>query len=123
MILHPDLATRLDERFGTRFEAPVELKLDALLLRLDNGVILEARIAAPDAYAIAWVWGDAELRIDTAPVHPELATFPHHVHGADGRLRADPLTVCGADPFDNLVRVVDALLEDPLLGAPPGTAP
>lgn len=120
MSLHPDLAARLDEHFGERLAAPVELKLDAFLLRLDNGVILEARIAAPDAYALAWIWGDAELRLDTAPVHPELATFPNHLHGADGGLRADPLTVCGAEPIDNLVRVVDALLVDPLLDTLPG---
>jgi hypothetical protein len=59
----------------------VELKLDALIVPTSsNGVSLEARIADPHAYAIAWAWGEAELRIDTAPLHRDLATFPNHLH-------------------------------------------
>ncbi|MBP6801530.1 MULTISPECIES: hypothetical protein [Zoogloea] len=115
MSLHFDLATRIDETYGERLEGPAEVKLDALVVRLDNGVTLEARIAAPNAYAIAWAWGEAELRIDTAPVHKDLATFPNHLHAADGKLYHDPLTRCGAAPWDNLRAVIDCVLNDPLL--------
>lgn len=115
MSLHLDLAARIDETFGERLDCPTEVKLDALIVRLDNGVTLEARIAAPDAYAIAWAWGEAELRIDTAPLHKDLATFPNHLHGADGSLHQDPLTRCGAAPWDNLRAVIDSVLQDPLL--------
>ena len=123
MSLHLDLAALLDERFGTHLESPVDVKFDALIARLDNGVVLEARIAAPDAYAIAWAWGDAELRIDTAPLHKDLATYPNHLHAADGKLRADPLTHCGDAPIDNLRRVIHAILQDPLLDNTPGAQP
>jgi hypothetical protein len=115
MSLHLDLASRIDESFGERLEGPTEVKLDALIVRLDNGVTLEARIAAPNAYAIAWAWGEAELRIDTAPMHKDLATFPNHLHAADGSLHHDPLTRCGAAPWDNLSAVINCVLTDPLL--------
>lgn len=123
MSLHLDLAAAIEEQFGEHLEAPVDVKLDALIARLDNGTVLEARIAAPDAYAIAWAWGEAELRIDTAPVHTDLATFPNHLHAADGKLRADPLTHCGDAPIDNLRRVIHAILQDPLLDNTPGAQP
>ena len=123
MSLHLELAQRVEEHFGGQLEAPVDVKLDALIVRLDNGTILEARIAAPDAYTIAWAWGEAELRIDTAPLHSDLATFPNHLHAADGKLRADPLTHCGDAPIDNLRRVIHAILQDPLLDNTPGAQP
>ena len=115
MSLHLELAQRVEEHFGGQLDAPVDVKLDALIVRLDNGTILEARIAAPDAYAIAWAWGEAELRIDTAPLHEGTGTFPNHLHAADGSLCADPLTRCGAEPWDNLAAVITAVLADPLL--------
>jgi hypothetical protein len=115
MTLHLELAARIDETYGERLEGPTEVKLDALIVRLDNGVTLEARIAAPNAYAIAWAWGEAELRIDTAPIHKDLVTFPNHLHAADGSLHHDPLTRCGAAPWDNLRAVIDSVLQDPLL--------
>ena len=115
MSIHLDLAAHLESHFGEHLERPVEIKLDALIAHFQNGVSLEARFADPYAYAIAWAWGEAELRIDTAPVHAELATFPNHLHGPDGGLYADPLTLPGATPWDNLQRVITALLADPLL--------
>ncbi|MBN8282669.1 hypothetical protein [Zoogloea sp.] len=115
MSMHLDLATRIEEHFGEHLERAVELKLDALIAHFSNGVSLEARIADPHAYAITWSWGEAELRIDTAPLHRDLATFPNHLHGADGSLHHDPLTLPGVAPWDNLQRIIVAILADPLL--------
>ncbi|WP_374241306.1 hypothetical protein [Zoogloea sp.] len=115
MSLHLDLAARIEEHFGEHLETPVDVKYDALIAHFNNGVTLEARIAGSDAYAIAWAWGEAELRIDTAPLHPELATRPNHLHTADGGLWADPLTRTDASPWDNLQRVITTILDDPLL--------
>jgi hypothetical protein len=112
---HAALKEAIDREFAAALVEPAELCLDALLLRLANDVALELRIAGPAEYAMAWRWGDAELRIDTAPLHRELATFPNHLHDADGALCADPLTRPGRDPWDNVRTVIAALLEDPLL--------
>lgn len=115
MSMHLDLAARIEAGFGEQLNGPVDIKLDALIAHFSNGVSLEARIADPHAYAIAWAWGEAELRIDTAPLHRDLATFPNHLHSADGSLHHDPLTLPGAAPWENLERVIAAILTDPLL--------
>lgn len=117
MSLHLDLAEHIAQQFGERLDEPVEVKLDALIVRLDNGVVAELRVVSPESYAFAWAWGDAELRIDTAPVHRDLATFPNHLHAADGRIAEDGVTRCGADPWTNVAALIAVLLVDPLLDA------
>jgi hypothetical protein len=116
MSLHLELGSAIEAAFADDLECPVEQKQDALVIRLRNGVTLEARYAAPDAYSLRWAYGDAESAIDTAPVHPGLATFPNHFHDTEGRVVADPITRPGAPPQDNLQKMVRALLDDPLLG-------
>src|SRR3546814_5801389 len=71
--------------FAAQLEAPAQLLHDALLLRFSNGLRMELRFAGADEYALAWQWGEAQLRIDTAPVHPELTTFPQHLHDRQDR--------------------------------------
>lgn len=114
-MLHLALKEALDQQFSDALVAPAELRQDALLLSLRNGVALELRFANTDEYAITWHWGDAELRIDTAPLHRDLASFPNHLHDADGVLQADRLTRPGAEPLDNVRAVLEAVLTDPLL--------
>ncbi|WP_332673888.1 hypothetical protein [Aromatoleum sp.] len=116
MSLHIELAAAVDETFGQRLARPAEQKQDALVVALDNGVMLTVRYAAPDAYSMRWSYGDAEAGIDTAPLHRELATFPNHLHDANGSLRPDPVTRPDRMPTENMVRLVQALLDDPTLG-------
>lgn len=117
MSLHLELGAAIEAAFGSDLDGPVAYTQDALSLRLKNGVRLAVRYAAADAYSLRWTWGDAESAIDTAPLHPDLATFPNHLHDAQGRVLADPLTRPGAASQDNLRVLVRALLDDPLLGA------
>lgn len=116
MSLHLDLGSAIEAAFGNDLDAPVEHKQDALIVRLKNGVALNVRYAAKDAYSLRWVHGDAECGIDTAPLHRELASFPSHFHAADGRVVADPVTSTEVAPEENLKRLVRALLDDPMLG-------
>ncbi|NTV11738.1 MAG: hypothetical protein HGA47_13345 [Zoogloea sp.] len=115
--MHLELAETISQRLSEHLAAELEIKQDALLLELDNGVMLEIRYAAPDAYAFNWVWGEAMLRIDTAPCHADIGGS--HLHTAGGEVRADHLTRPGADPMDNLRALMDALRDDPLLGTAP----
>lgn len=118
MSLHLELGSAIEAAFGGELDAPVELKQDAMIIRLRNGVTLNVRYAAPDAYSMRWTYGDGdvEIGIDTAPLHRALATFPNHLHAADGSVTADPVTRPGAPPEDNLQKLVRALLDNPLLG-------
>lgn len=115
MTLHIELRDAVDRHFADRMAAPMQLTQDALVMRLTNGVTLELRYAGSDEYAFNWQWGDARLRIDTAPVHAELATFPNHLHDADGAVRADPITHPDRNAWDNTRRLLEALSADPLL--------
>ncbi len=117
MSLHLELGAAIEASFADDLASPVEQKQDALIIRLKNGVTLDVRYAAADAYSLRWAYGDAESGIDTAPLHRGLATFPNHFHHAGGPIVADPITRPDALPEDNLQRLVRALLDDPMLGA------
>lgn len=117
MSLHLELGSTIDAAFGDALASSTEQKQDAMIVRLRNGVTLAVRYAAADAYSLRWVYGDAESGIDTAPLHRDLATFPNHMHEADGRIVADPITRPEASPADNLQSLIRALLDNPMLGA------
>lgn len=100
--LLPGLAEAAQAYGGDNLAAPVESRLDALLLHFHNGGTLEARFAAPDAYGLTWTREGATRYIDTAP-------------RADGTCLDAPYTRRGAAPWDNLCAVIDAVLADPAL--------
>jgi hypothetical protein len=122
-MLHATLKEALDREFAAAMLEPAELCRDALLVRLRNEVTVELRMPNASEYSIGWRWGDAELRIDTAPLHCELATFPNHLHDSAGQVRADPLTDPRDEPWVNVRAVLAALLEDPLLDRPRAASP
>lgn len=115
MMVHNALKEAIDVQFAEAITEPAELCQDALLVRLDNGVVIELRIANAKEYSIGWRWGDTELQIDTAPLHPQLSTFPNHLHNGEGQLMPDPLTDPNREPWDNVSAVITALIDDPLL--------
>lgn len=119
MSLHLELGPTVETVFGDALDLPVEQKQDAMIIRLKNGVTLNVRYAAPDAYSLRWAFGDAESGIDTAPLHPGLATFPNHLHPADGEVMADPVTRPDADPETNLHALIRTLIDDPMFGIVP----
>ncbi len=117
MSLHLELGSAVDAAFEAHLDSPVEQKQDAMIIRLKNGVTLTVRYAAADAYSLRWAYGDAESGIDTAPLHRDLATFPNHFHDAGGNVMADPITRPESPPTDNMLSLIRALIDDPMLGA------
>ncbi|MBL8442712.1 MAG: hypothetical protein JNK52_01580 [Zoogloeaceae bacterium] len=119
MSLHPELLEQINRDFCARLRNPARLTQDALILELDNGVDLTVRYAADDAYSLRWRFAidaaELELGIDTAPLHPTLATRPNHLHLADGRVVADPLTRPDRPPAHNVAAVLEAILASPTL--------
>lgn len=115
MSLHLMLKGQIEEHYAGQLEKEPQLRQDALQLQLDTGLIMEVRYLNNEEYSLQWLWGDAELRIDTAPLHKGLRTFPNHLHDAEANLRPDTVTVPGRDPWENVRQLIDRLLQDPLL--------
>jgi hypothetical protein len=113
--VHLLLKDQLETLYAERLSEPVRMAQDALLLSFDSGLMMEVRYAGPAEYALRWSWGDAEFCIDTAPVHNECGTVPNHLHRDDGTVAADHLSSPGADCWTNFSRLLDSLLQDPLL--------
>ncbi len=105
----------LEESFGDALLEPTIAHHDVLIARLKNGVTLEIRYPDTHEYSILWRWDGAMSVIDTAPIHSDPASFPNHLHDANGVVREDPLTDPAADPWDNVRAVLLAVLSDPKL--------
>lgn len=113
--MHLMLQERLEELYGSRMSEPVRVAQDALLLSFETGLMMEIRCFSGDGFSMHWSWGEAELRLDTAPVHAGLPGYPWHVHRDDGEIVPIPSGMRDADPWETLSRLLDILLVDPLL--------
>lgn len=113
--LHLLLQERLEEAYGSRMSEPVRVAQDALLLSFDTGLMMEVRCFSSEEFSLHWSWGEAELRLDTAPMHAGLPGYPLHVHRDDGTIVAGPSGLRDADSWAALSRLIDILLVDPLL--------
>ena len=93
MDLHTALLAHVERAHADDLVRAPQLTQDALTLALKNGVMINIRYAAPDAYSLRWqpstTDAGVEIGIDTAPTHPHLATSPNHLHLLDGRVVAD----------------------------------
>lgn len=108
----PELKECLQALYAEHLDGEILVAQDAVSLRLDNGVALELRVLSANEYAFGWLWGEAALCIDTAPA----GCAPSHLHGPDGHVLPDPVTVPGRDPLSNVQALIDAILRDPMLG-------
>ena len=77
--------------------SPIETRLTPWIARLFNGVTLEARIAAPNAYVFTWTWAK-RCCASPRPCITTLPPSPNHLHDAQGRLHHDPSPTGGAAP-------------------------
>lgn len=117
MSLHLELGAHIQSAFSDALAGPPQQMQDALIVPLRNGIVLQIRYAAPDAYSLRWTRDGHEAGIDTAPLHPDLATFPNHLHDSSGHAHPDPLTRTDATPEVNVSALIRALLDDdPALG-------
>lgn len=112
---HLMLKEHIESAYAERLTEPVRLAQDALLLSFDSGLMMEVRYFSTEEYSISWSWGEAELRIDTAPTHAENTSSSHHLHSADALVLADGITQPGRDCWPNFSALLNTLLQNPLL--------
>lgn len=113
--MHMMLKEQLETHYAHRLSEPVRMAQDALILAFDSGLLMEVRYYSADEYLFSWSWGETEMGIDTAPVHPECPTFPQHLHDDEGTILPDSVTLPGTDCWTNFSGLLDALLANPLL--------
>ncbi len=115
MTLHAELADEVISHYGEELADTPKQSYDAVTLSFAGDLTLDIRFASADEYSLEWHSAGSRLRIDTAPLHPELTTFPNHLHRCDGEIVADPLTTPGDPPWENVRKLLDAVLKNPLL--------
>jgi hypothetical protein len=113
--MHLIFKDKLERLYAQRMTEPVRLAQDAIMLSFDTGLMMEVRYVSSAEFSLNWSWGEAELRIDTAPVHAGGATFPVHVHDENGRVRASPVAWTDPDGWQDFSGLLEVLLLDPLL--------
>ena len=57
-MLHLQLKQEIEQHLAAHLEKPLELCLDALLVHLNNGVVLELRCQSNEEYSLGWSWGE-----------------------------------------------------------------
>ncbi len=115
MTLHAEFTDEIITRYGEQLADAPQQSYDAVTLTFANGLAVEIRFASADEYSFQWQSAEQAFRIDTSPLHPELATFPNHLHHSNGEMRADLFTTPGNPPWENVKAVLDAVLKNPLL--------
>ena len=110
-MIHERLVKVIGEEFGPFILEGPEIFYDGVKVKLKNGFTLTVIYPRDREYLFSWCAGDRKERIDTAPVHNGLKTFPNHYHTSRGEVKEDPLTAPSRPPEENLRQVMRALLE------------
>jgi len=113
--LHSELIDNIINHYGEQLVDTPQQSYDAVILSFANDLAVEIRFASEDEYSFKWSSAEKEFRIDTAPLHPELSTFPNHLHLSNGKMLADPFTTPGTAPWENVKAVLDKILENPII--------
>lgn len=79
-----------------------------LKLLLIDGSTLHVLYPKPGKYSFHWRQKGRIFRINTAPHHREIATFPRHLHyETEERIAEDTITTLSASPEENFRRVLE----------------
>lgn len=100
-----DLAGFARQHFTHLLRKAPEIYPDGLVLTIKDNSILEVRYPKPEEYSFNWVHHQKGFRIDTAPGHRDLGTFPNHLHQGN-EVIPDPVTAIGNSPTENLGEVL-----------------
>lgn len=95
----------VDEFSSLLRENPILLP-DRLRLVLVDGSLLDVRYPTRTKYSFHWQRKDRSVRINTAEHHPDLSTFPRHIHLDERTVVPDNLTKLESLPEQNLRAVL-----------------
>ena len=85
-----------------------ELRADRIRLILIDGSWIEVRYPVKDKFSFHWQRDGRIYRIDTAPHHREISTFPRHIHfGSEDNVIEDYVLKEKASPEENFRRFMN----------------
>jgi hypothetical protein len=80
---------------------------DRLKLVFSDGSVMTVMYPTEEKYSFHWQRADGIIRVDTAPHHHGVKTFPNHIHyGAEKDVRDDTVTDPSNPPEENFRRVL-----------------
>lgn len=80
-------------------------------LYLVDGSFIDIRYPLKTEYSFHWQKDPDPFRVNTAPDHSELKTFPRHIHRG-GKVKEDTITSFDFSPEDNLRRFLKVVREE-----------
>jgi hypothetical protein len=87
--------------------AGMEIFDDRMKLVFSDGSEMTVMYPVEAKYSFHWQRKDGIVRIDTAPHHHGVKTFPNHIHfGSEKDVREDTTTDPGVPPEENFKRVL-----------------
>jgi len=85
-----------------------ELHADRVRLILIDGSWIDVRYPVKDKFSFHWQRDDKIYRIDTAPHHKGIRTFPRHIHfGSEDNVIEDSVLEENASPEENFKRFME----------------
>ena len=92
-------------------EAPIIFSDKVRLLFID-GSFMDIRYPVDSKYSFHWQLEDGIIRIDTAPHHRQVSTYPRHMHiGKEGNVVEDSVTGVGNNIEENVKCVLGFVRE------------
>jgi hypothetical protein len=91
----------------------VELYADRMKLTLIDGSWIDVRYPVENKFSFHWQRGENIYRIDTAPHHRNIKTFPRHIHfGSESNIVEDYVTkgFSAEQNFRNFMKWVKEIL-------------
>lgn len=89
-----------------------ELHADRVRLILIDGSWIEVRYPVEDKFSFHWQRSNKIYRIDTAPHHKDIRTFPRHIHfGSEDNVIEDYVLEENVSPEENFKRFMEWMSE------------
>lgn len=104
--IHEKLVDLLADELSSFIDGEPQFLYDGIQAKLKSGANLQIIYPTDEEYMFAWEQEGDTLRIDTAPLHKELSTFPNHFHRGN-ELNADAVTSIKNRPEENLKKVLE----------------
>ncbi len=109
--IHKRLVKLLEERFMVQLVFPPELLYDGIRVKLFGNISLHIIYPTEDKYSLSWDIRGSSFRIDTAPLHHGLGTYPNHIHFSNEDIKDDPFTSINQTPEQNLEVIMRELIK------------